>query len=86
MSHVSSSWNPGNLPGRVGDLEDTTCHQCGETLIARYGYLIKDYRITNAGTCPACATPVPGRWGAGFEGQRTAHPFLPHDRTRLSLI
>ena len=25
----------GNLPGRVGDLEDTRCHQCGETLIKR---------------------------------------------------
>ena len=25
----------GNLPGRVGELEDTRCHQCGDTLIKR---------------------------------------------------
>src|SRR6185436_7514172 len=35
----------GNLPGRVGDLEHTCCHQCGERLIARYGYLIQDYKV-----------------------------------------
>jgi len=42
--------------------------------------------VTAEGTCPACATPVPGRWSLTFEGQRTASPFLPHDRTRLSVI
>ncbi len=67
----------GNLPGRVGDLEHTRCPGCGERLISRFGYLIQDYRITASGTCAHCATPVPGRWGAGFEGQRAAHPFLP---------
>ena len=72
----------GNLPGRVGDLEHTCCHGCGERLVARHGYLIQDYRVTTDGTCPQCAVTVPGRWGAAFEGQRTAFPFLPHDRTR----
>src|SRR5262245_32466026 len=76
----------GNLPGQVDNLEHTFCRQCGERLIARYGYLIQDYRITAEGTCPRCAMPVPGRWGARFEGQRTASPFLPYDRTRLSVI
>ena len=76
----------GNLPGRVGDLEHTDCHECGERLISRYGYLIQDYRLTSDGACPRCAAPVPGRWGVGFEGQRTASPFLPHDRTRLSVL
>jgi len=75
----------GNLPGRVGDLEHTGCHQCGERLITRYGYLIQEYRLTPDGTCPACATAIPGRWSARFEGQRTAFPFLPNDRTRLSV-
>jgi pyruvate formate lyase activating enzyme len=69
----------GNLPGRVGDLEHTVCAHCGERLISRYGYLIQDYRITAAGACPACRTPVPGRWSQKFEGQQTAFPFLPHD-------
>jgi pyruvate formate lyase activating enzyme len=76
----------GNLPGRVGGLEDTNCHSCGERLIGRYGYLIQDYRLTAEGACPRCATPVPGRWSDKFEGQRASSPFLPHDRTRLSVI
>ena len=53
----------GNLPGQVGTLEDTHCAACGELLVARYGYLIREYRLTPDGRCPACATPVPGRWG-----------------------
>jgi pyruvate formate lyase activating enzyme len=76
----------GNLPGRVGELEHTHCHGCGERLIARYGYLIQQYRLTRAGVCPSCSKAVPGRWSATFEGQRTAFPFLPHDRTRLSTL
>ena len=76
----------GNLPGRVGELEHTHCHGCGERLIARYGYLIQQYRLTSDGVCPSCSTAVPGRWSATFEGQRTAFPFLPHDRTRLSIV
>src|SRR5262245_25964772 len=76
----------GNLPGRVGELEHTHCHSCGERLIVRYGYLIQQYRLTRDGMCPTCSTAVPGRWSAKFEGQRTAFPFLPHDRTRLSIV
>jgi pyruvate formate lyase activating enzyme len=72
----------GNMPGRVGDLEHTSCYVCGERLVSRYGYLIQEYRISADGTCPSCSTPIPGRWGKGFEGQRAAFPFLPHDRTR----
>ena len=75
----------GNLPGRVGELEHTSCHACGERLIARYGYLIQQYGLTSDGACPRCHTAIPGRWSAGFEGQRAAVPFLPHDRTRLKL-
>jgi pyruvate formate lyase activating enzyme len=76
----------GNLPGRVGDLEDTACPTCDETLIARYGYLIRTYNLTKEGACPRCHTNIPGRWSAGFEGQRTAFPFQPNDRTRLSVF
>ncbi len=76
----------GNLPGRVGSLEHTDCHACGERLITRYGYLIQEYRLTPEGACPRCTTRIPGRWSAAFEGQRTAFPFLPHDRTRLSVV
>ena len=54
----------GNAPGRVGDLEHTYCHGCGERLIARYGYVIQEYALTPEGTCPGCATAIPGRWSA----------------------
>lgn len=65
----------GNLPGRVGDWENTRCPQCQETLIKRHGYLITDYRLTSDGQCPKCSTTIPGRWSGSFEGQITSHPF-----------
>src|SRR5271169_4710688 len=59
----------GNLPGRVGDLENTRCHNCRELLIERYGYLVRNYRVTANGSCPKCGTKIPGRWAATFDGQ-----------------
>lgn len=76
----------GNLPGDVGELEDTHCASCGKTLISRYGYLIRRYEITADGRCPACATAVPGRWSQGFDGQVASHPFVPGSRSRLSVL
>jgi pyruvate formate lyase activating enzyme len=73
----------GNLPGEVGDLEDTRCRSCGTLLIGRYGYRIRDYHVTADGRCPSCATALPGRWDHAFTRQITAQPFLPADRTRL---
>ena len=67
----------GNLPGRVGDLENTRCHNCAALLIERHGYLIRAYRLTAKGACPDCGTRIPGRWGRRFEGQVTSTPFLP---------
>ena len=67
----------GNLPGQVGNLEDTRCPGCGETLIARHGYYIRDYRITPPGCCPACGVLVPGRWSDHFDGQIASRPFRP---------
>jgi pyruvate formate lyase activating enzyme len=75
----------GNLPGRVGDLENTRCHECSALLIERYGYLIRGYRVAAAGTCPDCGTRIPGRWGRQFDGQVTARPFVPGTR-RLKVI
>jgi pyruvate formate lyase activating enzyme len=65
----------GNLPGQVGDLEDTRCATCGELLVARYGYHIRSYHVTADGRCPSCDAAVPGRWAAGFEGQVASRPF-----------
>jgi pyruvate formate lyase activating enzyme len=67
----------GNLPGMVGDLENTHCSKCGDLLIRRYGYYIEDYRLTPNGGCPQCGASVPGRWASKFEGQIADRPFLP---------
>ena len=76
----------GNLPGMVGEWEDTRCPNCNQTLIKRGGYLIKDYRLTPDGHCPKCATAIPGRWSAHFEGQITSRPFLPRKTAPLFTI
>jgi len=76
----------GNLPGRVGDLENTRCAACGDVLIARYGYHIQDYRLTPDGRCPSCAAKVPGRWTTGFAGQIASRPFktrIQHSEFRI---
>jgi pyruvate formate lyase activating enzyme len=52
----------GNLPGKVGSLEDTFCSHCQTRLIARRGYTILEYHITAEGACPKCGSPVPGVW------------------------
>jgi pyruvate formate lyase activating enzyme len=75
----------GNLPGCVGDLEDTRCPTCGDTLIARYGYHIREYHLTSDGRCPSCAAAIPGRWSASFDGQVASRPFLPGTR-RLTML
>jgi pyruvate formate lyase activating enzyme len=76
----------GNLPGMVGEWEDTHCPHCSETLIRRYGYHIADYRLTSEGRCPRCSFQIPGRWSAKFDGQITSRPFVPHSRSRLFTI
>ncbi len=74
----------GNLPGEVGDLENTRCPNCQQLLIERYGYLITGYHVTSNGCCPSCGTRIPGRWAREFQGQITAYPYVP--RTRSSLV
>jgi pyruvate formate lyase activating enzyme len=76
----------GNLPGRVGHWENTRCPNCDETLIERYGYLIKRYKLTPEGRCPQCSTTIPGRWSARFEGQIADRPFSPRKRSLLFTI
>ena len=76
----------GNIPGMVGDLEDTHCHNCGKTLIKRYSYLVEDYRLSPEGCCLFCGAAIPGKWAAKFDGQITSHPFLPPRASRLVTI
>jgi len=70
----------GNLPGQVGDLENTRCPDCQALLIKRLGYLIMDYNLNPEGCCPNCGLTIPGRWATSFQGQLAAHPFLPPPR------
>jgi pyruvate formate lyase activating enzyme len=52
----------GNLPGRVGRWENTYCPSCDELLIERYGYRIRQMKVTPNGLCPSCSTSIPGVW------------------------
>jgi pyruvate formate lyase activating enzyme len=52
----------GNLPGKVGSLEDTHCPQCGKAVVRRRGYWIMENSIKTDGTCPQCGTAIAGVW------------------------
>lgn len=52
----------GNLPGRVGEYELTSCPNCQTRLIERYSYVVQEYRITAQGTCPKCGVKIAGIW------------------------
>ena len=52
----------GNLPGRVGRWENTYCHNCDQMLVERYGYIIRQMKVTQQGKCPSCASVIPGIW------------------------
>jgi pyruvate formate lyase activating enzyme len=49
----------GNLPGDEG--EKTFCHGCGELLIDRYGYSIRQMSMRD-GRCSKCNEVIPGVW------------------------
>ncbi|HSS78358.1 MAG TPA: AmmeMemoRadiSam system radical SAM enzyme [Thermoanaerobaculia bacterium] len=59
--------------GNVHDEDggSTWCHACGERLIGRDWYVLKEWNLTPEGACIACGTtcagrfqPRPGAWGA----------------------
>jgi pyruvate formate lyase activating enzyme len=52
----------GNLPGRVGSLENTYCPHCQAPLIRRRGYTILENRLSPEGACPQCGQVVAGVW------------------------
>jgi pyruvate formate lyase activating enzyme len=52
----------GNLPGRVGSLEDTFCPNCSRILIRRQGFTVLENHINAAGACPSCAASIAGVW------------------------
>lgn len=52
----------GNIPGAVGDLENTYCPQCRRLLVERRGYRILRNELAGSGRCPSCQTVIAGRW------------------------
>ena len=49
----------GNYPG--SGAENTLCHRCGETLVERDGFNLKQDMISG-GSCYACGINQPGKW------------------------
>jgi pyruvate formate lyase activating enzyme len=60
----------GNLPGRVGDGEDTRCAACRTRVVERRGFRVVSNRLGPGGTCPSCGTRLPGLW------ERPARPAV----------
>ncbi len=68
---------PGNLPGRVGEWENTRCHHCGASVIERVGFLVKRNRVGSDGLCPDCHKLIPGIWGkSSGHGDGRVRPIL----------
>jgi len=67
----------GNLPGCVGNLEDTVCAGCGKALIRRLAYRLLEYRLAPDGRCPDCGRPLPGWWKDPHTGRRVFHSAAP---------
>lgn len=53
---------PGNLPGKVGEWENTRCHHCNNTLVRRRGFRVTENLMGTDGLCPHCRNAVPGIW------------------------
>lgn len=68
----------GNRPGEVGITENTYCPTCGELLIERLGFQVKENRLGAEGNCPHCLEPIPGLWRIP---SREAHKAFSIERT-----
>jgi pyruvate formate lyase activating enzyme len=51
----------GNIPGKVGDWENTRCPSCNDLLIERFGFTVLQNNIKKS-HCPKCQTVIPGIW------------------------
>ena len=51
----------GNLPGRLGEWENTYCPGCKKELVARQGFRILRSAMTGP-NCPGCQRLIPGIW------------------------
>jgi pyruvate formate lyase activating enzyme len=51
----------GNIPGAVHNYENTSCPSCGDLLIERLGFRVRNNHLQN-GSCPKCKKTIPGVW------------------------
>jgi pyruvate formate lyase activating enzyme len=51
----------GNLPGRLGQWENTYCPGCRSLLVERIGFRVLQNRVAE-GRCPDCRREIPGVW------------------------
>jgi pyruvate formate lyase activating enzyme len=51
---------PGNIPGAFGEREHTHCPNCHAKVIDRYGFYVRENRMTTPGHCPDCQSEIPG--------------------------
>ena len=54
----------GNVPGGVGDWENTRCPRCRTTLIERRGFVVTRNLLPD-GVCFHCGETIPGHWKGG---------------------
>ncbi|MBF0614080.1 MAG: AmmeMemoRadiSam system radical SAM enzyme [Magnetococcales bacterium] len=70
----------------VGNVQDghggsTWCPGCGQLLIERYGYTLRQWALTPDGRCRVCAMPIPGRFAGapgGWGARRLPVQIAPH--------
>jgi len=74
----------GNLPGWVGDWENTRCPGCAELLVERRSCVVIGYHLTDDGKCPRCARAVPGRWDS-TKTRAALQRFTANDRLPRAL-
>jgi len=51
----------GNLPGSLGNLENTNCASCNTLLVERHGFRVLRNNLRD-GCCPSCREVIPGVW------------------------
>ncbi|MEA3400748.1 MAG: AmmeMemoRadiSam system radical SAM enzyme [Armatimonadota bacterium] len=50
----------GNVPGHAG--ENTYCASCGEVVVRRYGFQVRETHVKPNGACRFCGNKIPGVW------------------------
>ena len=70
----------GNLPGQVGDWENTYCPDCHTRLIHRFGFkILEDCLTRTGGRCVKCQKEIPGFWrrpSTKRPSENRVHPLL----------